>query len=73
MNYELWDTETGNMIDCYDHEDDALALVRAGTIQFGVSYAETLALLREDETGNLTQIAAGIELAERARAAVVAA
>jgi hypothetical protein len=73
MNYELWDTETGNMIDCYDREDDALALVRAGAVQFGESYAETLALLREDESGNLIQIAAGIEFADRARAAVVAA
>jgi hypothetical protein len=73
MNSTIWDTETGKMIDCYDREDDALSLVRAGTVQFGESYAETLALLLEDESGNLTQIAAGLELAELARAAVVAA
>jgi hypothetical protein len=73
MNYELWDVETGNMIDCYDREDDALALVRSAIGQFGEDYAESLALLFEDVAGNLTQFAAGAELAERARAASVAA
>ncbi|HEY7035960.1 MAG TPA: hypothetical protein VH482_31795 [Thermomicrobiales bacterium] len=69
MNHELWDVETGNMIDCYDREDDALALVRAAIVRFGASYAETLAFLFEDAVGNLTQIAAGAELAERAGSA----
>jgi hypothetical protein len=73
MTYELWDVETGNMIDCYDRESDALALVRSGIVQFGEDYAATLALLFEDPAGNLTQMAAGTELAERARAAAVAA
>jgi len=57
------------MIDCYDREDDALALVRSAIVQFGASYAEPLALLFEDAAGNLTQIAAGAKLAERASSA----
>jgi hypothetical protein len=69
MNYELWDVETGNMIDCYEREDDALALVCSAIVQFGEGYAESLALLFEDAAGNLTQIAAGAELAERASSA----
>ncbi len=28
MHYELWDTETGNLVGEYDSEDAALAVVR---------------------------------------------
>jgi hypothetical protein len=28
MHWELWDTETGNLVGDYDSEDDALAVVR---------------------------------------------
>jgi hypothetical protein len=69
MTYELWDIEAGNIIQTYDTEADALALVRAALDAYGPAYAADLALLLDRGRGDLTTLAAGKELAERARTA----
>jgi hypothetical protein len=69
MTYELWDTESGNLIQAYENEADALALVRAALDAYGSSYATDLALLVDTGRGDLKTVAAGMELAERARTA----
>jgi hypothetical protein len=71
MTYELWDTESGNLIQTYERETDALALVHAAVEAYGAEYAADLALLLDRGRGDLTTVASGRELAERARAAAV--
>jgi hypothetical protein len=67
MTYELWDTETNNIVGAYESESDALAVVRRAMSTHGVGYADELALLREDIHGNVETIAIGVALAELAR------
>jgi hypothetical protein len=53
MHWELWDTETGNLVGDYDSEADALAVVRNALCRHGPSVAAALALGTEydDEGG----------------------
>lgn len=62
MSYELWDTETGNLVDAFDN--DAEALRAAGelmTLNPDV-YPEMLTLLSVSDRGELATVAAGGEL-----------
>ncbi len=68
MGYELWEMQTGNLVASFSHEGDALALVRDAMRDHGQDYALTLALVREDENGRSTALAAAGELIERAQA-----
>ncbi|MGI8691183.1 MAG: hypothetical protein ACR2M3_21595 [Thermomicrobiales bacterium] len=56
MIYELWYEDTGNIIDAYKAETDALAEVRAFIEDYGPSSIETMVLLaatgRKRETGH---------------------
>lgn len=65
--YVLWEIQTRNLVDDFDNEHDALALVWENFMRNGPAIAETLALNVEDETGEQHLIASGQELAERAR------
>ena len=67
MGYELWETQTGNLVASFSHERDALTLVRDAMRQHGQDYAMTLALLREDEAGHITAVAQAGDLIERAQ------
>jgi hypothetical protein len=69
MTYELWDTESGNLVQAYGSEAEALALVRAALDAYGSTYAADLALLVDSGRGDVKTLAAGEELAARARAA----
>ncbi len=71
MTYELWDTETNNIVGVYESEPDALAVVRRAIAIHGVRYADELALLREDTHGNVETLAVGVALAELARTAAI--
>jgi hypothetical protein len=72
--FEVWDVETGNAIDAFPDEDAALAFVRAAIEEFGDDSARTLALIADSGvSGKVTTVAVDTELAERARAAAVAA
>lgn len=66
MHYELWHMPSGNLVKTFDHESDALALVRRSFQQSGQEVGESFALGTEDRRGRSRQIAAGAELLARA-------
>ena len=72
MHWELWDTETGNLVGDYDTEAEALAVVRAALARHGPDAAAWLALgvEHDDEGGDdavLPPVLRGTELVARAR------
>lgn len=72
MHWELWDTETGNMVGDYATEAAALMIVRDAMRRHGTAIAATLALGAEydDEGGaddDLPPVLHGPELISRAR------
>ncbi len=64
--YELWYEDTGNIIDAYKAEVDALAEVRAFIEDYGPSSIETMVLLAAPGGSEKQVIASGAQLAERA-------
>jgi hypothetical protein len=70
MSYELWDTETGNLVDAFDREEDALVaaaeLIAANT----PAYPAALTLLRAGDDGSLTTVAERDPLAALAKRAI---
>lgn len=73
MHWELWDTETGNLVGDYDDEAAALAVVRDVLRRHGSGPLAALALGAEhdDEGGDdaaLPPIVGGVELVARALA-----
>jgi hypothetical protein len=66
--FSLWETASGNIINTYDTEAQALAVVRATIAEHGWQAVATLALARETSR-SVKQIAEGESLAERALAA----
>ncbi|HET8524996.1 MAG TPA: hypothetical protein VFL82_17315 [Thermomicrobiales bacterium] len=70
MIYELWDIESGNLINAWESEGEALAEVRAFLDAFGPPAVESWTLLRDDDPDqDLVVVAEGAALAARARAA----
>lgn len=69
MIYELWYEDTGNIIDAYEVETDALAEVRAFIEDYGPSSIETMVLLAAPEGSEKQRIAHGAQLAKRAMVA----
>jgi hypothetical protein len=65
--FEIWDTESRNLLGDFDSEDAALALVRDILATNGAEIASTLALVSEDTRGQFKTLAHGTELLERAR------
>ena len=66
--YELWETESGNLMASFDTEAAALAAVAALVREHGPSSVATVALARlddQDEGCEMTRIAAGDELLTR--------
>jgi hypothetical protein len=71
MHWELWDTESGNMVGDYASEADALTVVRDALRRHGSSVVASLALGAEhdDDLGdddNLPPVISGQDLAARA-------
>ena len=70
MHWELWDTESGNMVGDYDSGAEALNVVRDALRRHGSSVVATLALGAEydDEAGDddLPPVISGQDLAVRA-------
>ena len=62
MSYELWDTETGNLVEAFDNEADALGAARELIGLNADVYPEMLTLLSVDERGELATVAAGDDL-----------
>jgi hypothetical protein len=68
MFYELWDLRTGNIVNTYDTEDEALATVRTLLTLNGAEYASALSLSSEDDDEKTSFVAKGADLALRANA-----
>jgi len=66
MIYQLWDVETGNLVEDFLSEAEALNAARELIALSGESYAEILALASADEAGGGVLIAEGPSLLERA-------
>lgn len=69
--YELWDLQTGNMIDAFHTEQDALAAVRDAVGRHGRAYVESWALAHAT-VRKVRALAEGVTLIERAFDAVPA-
>ena len=68
MHYELWHLPSGNLVNTFNQERDALATVRRAFEQDGLEAGESFALGTEDSRGHSRQIAFGAELLARALA-----
>jgi len=66
--FELWDTETANLVGTYKNEESALAVVRDAVRAYGPEAIAPLVLGCEDERGRSTPIAGGAALVELAEA-----
>jgi hypothetical protein len=67
MLYEIWETGSRNRVGAFASLEAALTLVRRSVEKHGASYADTLALAREDEEGDTEVLAEGAELVKMAR------
>ncbi len=68
--YELWDIESGNLIDAYETEEAALSDVLYAIRETGVQSVEGVMLLRDDHDEQpLTLVVKGAELVEYAQKA----
>ena len=63
MTYDLWDVGTGNIINTYDTEYDALRIVRELVNLNGEEYAAALSLGYEEDDGSAGIVAEGAALA----------
>jgi hypothetical protein len=70
MSYELWDTESANLLGDYPTEQEALIVVRRTALAHGSSAVSSFALAFEDEEGETHPIAAGEALLDRAHSAI---
>ena len=70
QTFELWDTETGNVIGEFPTIEAALAVAEALLSAFGSDYAEALVLQQRAANGSAGTVASGRDLlrliAERA-------
>ena len=67
MTYELWDTETGNLVEAFDDEPGALRAARELIVLNEDVYPAMLTLLSVDRCGELATIAEGTALGALAR------
>jgi len=70
--YELWETQTGNLMAWYDTAEQALRVVSETARRHGPSSVSTFALVRVDDDGEIETVTDGSELLEQAcRLAIV--
>jgi hypothetical protein len=68
MVFEIWSTESRNLVASFDTEEEALRFVSVTLERSGANAVAGLALAREDESGQIETIAFGHHLARRAKA-----
>ena len=71
MHYELWDTESGNLLDDFDTQVDALGSVRSLILLNGTGAMSAVALVRVED-GRAVTVAAGDDLEALATGAATA-
>jgi hypothetical protein len=59
MSYELWDTETGNLVETFEDQASALRAARELIALNADVYPGVLTLLAVDERGELATVASG--------------
>lgn len=64
--YELWETESGNMILCRETKREILAVVRAYMTKHGPAAVDSWALFSPDSEGDVGELFTGSDLADRA-------
>jgi hypothetical protein len=62
MSYEIWDTETRNIMETFESEGEALQAARELIALNTPAYPGALALVFEDDDGETTLIALGATL-----------
>jgi len=67
-HYELWHMPSGNLVNTFDRETEAMAVVHRTFEQDGRDAGELFALGTEDRRGRSRQVAAGADLLARALA-----
>ncbi len=65
--YQLWDNASGNLIEDYDTEREALLYVREEIETYGSDVARSWALLCDSGIGAVIMVAQGMGLIHRAR------
>jgi hypothetical protein len=70
--YDLWDSESGNIIGTFDTKEEALSVVRQALAKHGAEYVETLLFGQQDSRGQTKAIARGKKLVQIARGAAAA-
>ena len=68
--FALWETRSGNIINDYATEEEALAVVRETIEQYGLPAVATFSLVRETAQ-DTTLIVEGQDLADRALALAI--
>jgi hypothetical protein len=66
MTFQLWDTESANLVGSYASEDAALAVVQKAVEVHGPAAVASLLLLQESARGRLKRIAEGSALVDLA-------
>jgi hypothetical protein len=62
MAYDLWDVESGNIVNTFETEREALSVVRTLLDLNGPAYVQTLSLGHESDDGTMRIIAEGNQL-----------
>lgn len=70
MTYELWDSDTGNLVDAFDSEEEALVAAAELIAANAPAYPAALTLLRVSGDGSLATVAEREPLAALAGRAV---
>lgn len=61
--YELWETRSGNLMDSFETQDEALAIVMDAIRRYGTAYVDSIMLV-VGHGSESKEIAAGPNLAE---------
>ena len=63
MAYDLWDVDSGNIVNTFETEQEALAVVRTLLDVNGPEYVQALSLGYEGDDGSMRIVAEGDRLA----------
>jgi hypothetical protein len=66
MHWELWDTESGNIVNTYPTRDAALTVVREALRRHGRIYVQHWSLAPDDDSDGSISVIEGDDLADEA-------
>ncbi len=62
VSYELWETDGGNLLECFNTRGEALSAVKRTARRYGRESVNTFVLAQVDAAGELVPVARGAEL-----------